>query len=72
MTAKDDARRLINDFAVNIQNLYWSECDRLHRAVEPEDLVDEQWARDLLENAFYIACQIEDHDEPWPEAREYF
>lgn len=48
---------------------YWSACDNARRALNPADLTSEDWAVDLLAEAYYAAMQCEADPDGWDEGR---
>lgn len=66
---KDDLRGAIEDAASKIHAAYWAACDAAKASIDPEDVTDDQWAIDMLDEAYDIAMRIEEDPLGWQEGR---
>lgn len=65
----DDLRQVIEKACAKIHDAYWAACDAAKAAIDPADMTDEQWAIDLLAEAYEIAMRVEADPYGWNEGR---
>ena len=65
----DQLRRAIEEAGTQIDMAYWSACDAIKAAIDPSEVTAEEWAIDLLAEAYDVALRIQGDPGGWDEGR---